>query len=164
MGVVTYEGQVACSIPPAKMFKVFILDSETLLPKVLPQAIKSIVHLEGNGGPGTLRQINFSKGSPLTYVKETVDAIDKENFIFEYSVVEGDPALMNNAIEKIAYQIKFEPSPDGGSICRRSSKSYTVDGIEVNEEEIKAGQATAMELFAGIFKTFEAYALANSDA
>ncbi|KAJ9154565.1 hypothetical protein P3X46_027885 [Hevea brasiliensis] len=158
MGVILYEGQVASKVPPAKLFKKFVLESLTLLPKVLPQALESVVNLQGDGGPGTIRQVHFSNGS---FVKETVDAIDKENFIFDYSVIEGDRSFMSKELEKICFQIKIEASPDGGSICKRSSKSYAREGVDVNEEEIKAAQEKIMEAFVGIFKVFEAYILAN---
>ncbi|KAF2289239.1 hypothetical protein GH714_031893 [Hevea brasiliensis] len=102
-------------------------------------------------------------GSELSHVKERIDAIDKENLTYDYSVIGGDPALLNKALDKISFQIKVESSPDGGSIFKRSSKSYTIDGAEVNEEEIKAGQEKAMEAFVGIFRAFEAYILANPD-
>ncbi|KAG8636546.1 major allergen Pru ar 1 [Manihot esculenta] len=160
MGVIFYEGQVASTVPPAKLFQKFVIESLSLLPKVLPQALESVVNLQGDGGPGTIRQVHFSNGS---FVKETIDAVDKENFIFEYTVIEGDPALMSKELEKICFQIKFEASPDGGSILKRTSKSYTLEGIDVNEEEIKAAQAKTMEAFVGIFKAFEAYILANPD-
>ncbi|KAJ9180983.1 hypothetical protein P3X46_009160 [Hevea brasiliensis] len=163
MGVITCEWQVATTVPPAKMFKTFLLDSEILLPKICPRAIKSVVILEGDGGPGTIKQINFNHGSELSHVKERIDAIDKENLTYDYSVIGGDPALLNKALDKISFQIKVESSPDGGSIFKRSSKSYTIDGAEVNEEEIKAGQEKAMEAFVGIFRAFEAYILANPD-
>ncbi|KAF2308301.1 hypothetical protein GH714_039926 [Hevea brasiliensis] len=149
MGVILYEGQVASKVPPAKLFKKFVLESLTLLPKVLPQALESVVNLQGDGGPGTIRQVHFSNGS---FVKETVDAIDKENFIFDYSVIEGDRSFMSKELEKICFQIKIEASPDGGSICKRSSKSYAREGVDVNEEEIKAAQEKIMEAFVGIFK------------
>ncbi|KAK6254434.1 hypothetical protein SCA6_015739 [Theobroma cacao] len=56
MGVVTYEMEVATTIPPAKMFKAFVLDSDNLIQKILPQAIKSVVTLEGDGGAGIIKQ------------------------------------------------------------------------------------------------------------
>lgn len=62
MGVITYDQEVACSIPPTKLFKSFILDSDNLIPKVLPQAFKSIETLEGDGGPGTVKLITFGEG------------------------------------------------------------------------------------------------------
>ena len=63
MGVVTYEMEVATTIPAAKMFKAFVLDGSTLIAKILPQAIKSIDILEGDGGAGTIKQINFGEGN-----------------------------------------------------------------------------------------------------
>ena len=62
MGVITYQMEVTSSIPPAKMFKAFVLDADNLIPKILPQAIKSVEVLEGDGGPGTIKLIHFGKG------------------------------------------------------------------------------------------------------
>ena len=42
MGVITYEREVNTTIPPAKMFKALAID--------------------GDGGPGTIKQINFDEG------------------------------------------------------------------------------------------------------
>ena len=62
MGVFTYEDEVTCSIPPAKMFKAAILDSDNLIPKIMPQAIKCVEILQGEGDPGTLKKIHFGEG------------------------------------------------------------------------------------------------------
>ncbi|PPD94552.1 hypothetical protein GOBAR_DD08421 [Gossypium barbadense] len=99
MGVFTYESVVITVIPPAKMFKACILD--------------------GNGEAGSIKKVTFGEGSQFKYMKQKVEAIDKENFVYIYSVVEGD-ALMNK-LEKITYETKLEASPDGGSICRTTS-------------------------------------------
>ncbi|KAL9353622.1 hypothetical protein Peur_056302 [Populus x canadensis] len=80
MGVITYEREVNTTIPPAKMFKALAIDGNDIVAKVFPQAIKNIVNLDGDGGPGTIKQINFDE--------------DKENFTYAYSMVEGD-ALTN---------------------------------------------------------------------
>ncbi|XVE65566.1 hypothetical protein DITRI_Ditri08aG0010000 [Diplodiscus trichospermus] len=157
MGVVTYEMEIATSIPPARMFKAFVLDGDNLFPKVVPQAIKSCEVLEGDGGPGSIKKITFGEGSQFKYVKHKVEAIDKENFSYSYSVIEGD-ALMNT-LEKINYETKFVAAPDGGSICKSISKYYTISDIEIKEEQIKAGKERA----SGIYKAVEAYLLANPD-
>ncbi|KDP36252.1 hypothetical protein JCGZ_09817 [Jatropha curcas] len=165
MGTVTYEGQIEGSTPPAKLFKMIVLEPQIYLPKVLPGAIKSFVNLQGDGGPGTLRQITFPEGSPISHLKETVDAIDEENFIFEYSIIGGDPAIIDTSlVEKMSFQIKFEISPDGRTVCKRSCKAYTVDGVEVKEDEIRGSLEKTMQVFFGSFKLYEAYALANPDA
>lgn len=62
MGVVTYESEATSALPPAKLFKAFVLDTDTLLPKILPQAIKSSEIIEGDGGPGSIRKISFAEG------------------------------------------------------------------------------------------------------
>jgi hypothetical protein len=62
MGVFTYEAETTTVIPPARLFKAFILDADNLIPKVAPQAIKSSEIIEGNGGPGTIKKITFGEG------------------------------------------------------------------------------------------------------
>lgn len=45
------------------MFKAAVLDADTLIPKILPQAIKSVEILEGDGGAGTIKLITFGEGT-----------------------------------------------------------------------------------------------------
>ncbi|XP_022761238.1 major allergen Pru av 1-like [Durio zibethinus] len=168
MGVFTYESEVVTSIPPAKMFKACILDGDKLIPKVVPQAFKSVEYIEGNGEPGSIKKVTFGEGylifaflyagSQFNHVKQKIEALDKENFVYSYSIIEGD-ALMNT-LEKITYETKLEPSAAGGSICKTTSKYYTIGDLQLKEEEIKAGKEKA----SGMFKAIEAYLLANPDA
>ncbi|XVF28258.1 hypothetical protein REPUB_Repub15cG0014200 [Reevesia pubescens] len=158
MGVFTYESEVVTTIPPAKMFKAYILDGDTLIPKIVPQAFKNVEYIEGNGEPGSIRKVTFGEGSQFNYMKHKVEALDKENFVYSYSVIDGD-ALMNT-LEKITYDIKLEPSAAGGSICKTTSKYYTIGEFELTEEGIKAGKEKAL----GMFKAIESYLLANPDA
>jgi hypothetical protein len=44
------------------MFKALILDSHNLIPNLVPQSIKSIELVQGDGGVGSIKQTNFSKG------------------------------------------------------------------------------------------------------
>ncbi|KAG4157342.1 hypothetical protein ERO13_D02G057240v2 [Gossypium hirsutum] len=143
MGVLTYESEVITAIPPAKMFKACILDGDNLIPKILAQAFKSIEYIEGNGEPGSIKKVTFGEGSQLKYMKQKVEAVDKEN-----------------CLEKITYETKLEAFPDGGSVCKTTSKYHTIGDFELKEEGIKAGKEKA----SGIFKAIEAYLLANPDA
>lgn len=68
MAIITYDSEVTSSIPAAKLFKAFILDGDSLLPKVLPQAIKNVEILEGDGGAGTIKLITFGEGQFLLYI------------------------------------------------------------------------------------------------
>ncbi|KAK8585863.1 hypothetical protein V6N13_050833 [Hibiscus sabdariffa] len=156
MGVFTYEYEVSTTIPPAKMFKACILDGQNLIPKVVPdQAFESVEFIKGNGEPGTVKKITFAEGSQFGYMVEEVEALDKDELVYRYSVIEGG-ALMNK-VEKIGYESKFESSPDGGSVCKIRCKYHTIGDFEITEEGSKAGKEKAME----ILKAVEAYLLAN---
>ncbi|KAJ0093713.1 hypothetical protein Patl1_24956 [Pistacia atlantica] len=50
MGVFNYEMEVVTKIPPTKMFKAFVIDGDSLIPKIVPQAIKNVEVVEGDGG------------------------------------------------------------------------------------------------------------------
>lgn len=63
MGVFTYTDEYISSIPPARLFKALIVDSHNLIPKLMPLAVKSIEITEGDGGAGSIRQINFAEGN-----------------------------------------------------------------------------------------------------
>ena len=49
MAPLTCDYEVPCSIPPPRLFKAFFLDDH-LITKVLPQAIKKVEIVEGDGG------------------------------------------------------------------------------------------------------------------
>lgn len=70
MGVYTYTDENISPIPPARLFKALILDSQNLIPKLLPQLVKSIDFIEGNGGAGSIRQVTFHEGNNI-YVMVT---------------------------------------------------------------------------------------------
>ncbi|KAL3753022.1 hypothetical protein ACJRO7_000420 [Eucalyptus globulus] len=158
MGVVIYDSEVMTPIPPAKMFKAAVLDADNLIPKVLPQAIKSVEVLEGNGGPGTVKLITFGEGSHYKTMKQKVESLDKENLIYCYSIIEGD--VLGTTFEKISNEVKITASPEGGSVCKNTSKYFTIGEVEITEEKIKAGKEKASEMF----KAIEAHLLANPDA
>ena len=62
MGVITYDMEIASSIPPAKMFKAFILDGDKLVPNVWHMPLRAWETLEGHGGPRTIKLNTSGKG------------------------------------------------------------------------------------------------------
>ncbi|PON61983.1 Bet v I type allergen [Parasponia andersonii] len=158
MGVFTYESEFTSTIPPTRLFNAFVLNGDNLIPKIVPQAVQSAEILEGDGGPGTIKKITFGQGSQYSYVKHKIESIDKDNFTYRYSVIEGD--ALSDKIEKISYETKLVASPHGGSIIKSTSKYYTIGDFEINEEEVKAGKEKA----SGLFKLIEEYLQANPDA
>ncbi|PRQ39324.1 putative START-like domain, Bet v I type allergen [Rosa chinensis] len=158
MGVFTYETEFTSVIPAPRLFKAFVLDADNLVPKIAPQAVKSAEVIEGDGGVGTIKKIHLGEGSEYSYVKHQIDGLDKDNFVYNYSIVEGD--AIGDKVEKISYEIKLVASADGGSIIKSTSHYHCKGEVEIKEEHIKAGKERA----AGLFKIIELYLLGNPDA
>ncbi|GMN63413.1 hypothetical protein TIFTF001_032496 [Ficus carica] len=99
--------------------------------------------------------------SQLRSAKIRVDELDEEKCVYNHSLIEGD-ALMDK-LEYIYYDVKFEPTPEGGSKNKVISKFHTKDGVELNDdvkEELKARKDRALV----IYKAVEAYLVQNPDA
>ncbi|KAI3683691.1 hypothetical protein L1987_84204 [Smallanthus sonchifolius] len=154
MGVLTYTDEHTSQVHPARIFKASITDSHNLMPKLLPDAIKSIEFIEGDGGAGSIKQINFAGG----FVKHKIDELDEKTFTYKYTLIEGNG--ISDKIEKVTYDIKFEGSPDGGTISKMTTTIYTHGEFEIKEEELKAGKEKVL----GLYKVVEAYLVKNPDA
>merc|ERR1712071_189530 len=116
-----------------RFFKALVLDSHNLIPKLLPQTIKSIKIIQGDGGAGTITQTNFTEGDEFNSVKNRIDEINEEAYRYKYTLIEGD-ALGDN-IDFIAYEIQFEPTPNGGSKNKITSTYHTKGDIVLKKEE-----------------------------
>ncbi|XP_071725341.1 major strawberry allergen Fra a 1.05-like [Rutidosis leptorrhynchoides] len=155
MGVFTFENETITPIAPTRIFKAMAVETDKLSAKIAPQIIKKVEIIEGDGGAGTIKKIIFQEGPKEGYMKHKIDSIDKGNLTYNYSIIEGD--FMNDKIEKISHENKIVASPDGGSILKLKTIIYTVDGADVSEDVLKAGQTKGE----GMFKATEAYLLAN---
>ncbi|KAL5849370.1 hypothetical protein ACOSQ4_007383 [Xanthoceras sorbifolium] len=158
MGALTFTEEFTSPVPAGKLFNALVLDSDNLLPMIMPQAFKSVETIEGDGGPGTIKKINFSEGSEFKYLKNRVDALDKDKMMYAYTVIKGD--ALPDKVESISYEIKYEATPDGGCKGTNVSKYNLKPGAEIGEEQLKVAKAKAM----AIFKFVEAYLLANPAA
>ncbi|XP_062150335.1 major pollen allergen Bet v 1-F/I-like [Alnus glutinosa] len=158
MAVFNDEFEATSVIPPARLFKSFVLDADNIIMKVAPQAFKGSENIQGNGGPGTIKKITFAEGSHLHHIKQRVDEIDHANYKFSYSVIEGSP--LGDTLEKISKEIKIVAVPGGGSILKITSKYHTKGNISVNKELIKADK----EKGEGLLRAIESYLLAHPDA
>jgi hypothetical protein len=105
-------------------------------------------------------KLNFHcAGKELSYAKQMIEAIDEENLTYSFSLIEAN--VWKDAVEKVTYEHKFVPTPEGGCICKRTSTYYIKGDAEINEDQIKDvyGKKTA-----GLFKAVEVYFLTNPDA
>ncbi|OVA12928.1 Bet v I domain [Macleaya cordata] len=155
MGVISVNEEISCSISPARMFSALILDAHNLMPKLLPQVIKSIEPISGEGGPGSIEQMNFTDASPIKFAKHRLDAVDQENFHCKYTMIESD--ALGEKLEFIAYEVKFEASADGGCTSKMTTNYHTKGDAEMKEEEINAGKEKSI----GMYKIVEAYLTEN---
>ncbi|CAI0467156.1 unnamed protein product [Linum tenue] len=132
-----------------------ILEVDTLLPKLLPQVFKSIETIQGDGGPGSIKKLNFVEGK---FVKHKIESLDKESMSMSYTVIEGDPMLAK--AEAIAVELKVEAAADGGSKGEHITTVTPKPGVEVKAEEAMAGKGMAM----AVLNAVDAYLVANPQA
>ncbi|KAL5849366.1 hypothetical protein ACOSQ4_007379 [Xanthoceras sorbifolium] len=158
MGVISASSEYATPIAPARMFKALIIDAHNLVPKLSPQAVKSVDVVEGvPGEAGCIKQTNFADGLPFKYLKHKIDAIDSDNLVCKYSLIEGD--AMADKIDLVVYTIKFEASSGGGCVIKVTTEGHVKAGQEVDEATIKAGQEQEI----GYYKLVETHLLANPE-
>ncbi|THG02137.1 major allergen Pru ar 1-like [Camellia sinensis] len=157
MGVTTFTQEFTTSIAPNRMFKALMLDSHNLIPKLLPQSIKSIEYIQGDGGVGSIKQTNFHEGSHMKCLKHKIDSLDIENYACKYTLIEGD--ALGDKLEFLSYEVKFEAITDGGSKVTSTTYYHAKGDIELKVDELTAGKDKAM----GMFKVVEDYLLANPD-
>lgn len=62
MGVTTFTHEFSSSVAPSRMFKALIIDSKNLIPKLLPQFVKDVQVIQGEGEAGSIEQVNFNEG------------------------------------------------------------------------------------------------------
>ncbi|KAJ6769408.1 hypothetical protein OIU74_022960 [Salix koriyanagi] len=155
MDVTGYTQEFTCPIAPARMFKALILDSNNLIPNLLPQFVKSVDLIHGDGGAGSIEQVNFTEGTDIKYVKHRIDELDRVNLVCKYTMIEGDP--LGDKLESIAYEVRFEVGSDAGCNCKMTSSYIKLGDFTIKEEEIRVGQDKAR----GIYKVVEAYLLEN---
>ncbi|EEF45601.1 pathogenesis-related protein STH-21 [Ricinus communis] len=155
MGVSTFTQEFTSPVAPSRMFKALILDSNILIPKLLPQFIKSVDVIQGGDGAGTIEQVNFTEASDFKYIKNRIEELDKDNLVCKYTLIEGGP--LGDKLDSIAYEVKFEAASDGGCICKITSNYFTLGKFTIKEEDIEDGKGKAL----GIYRVVEAYLLEN---
>ncbi|CAK9135060.1 unnamed protein product [Ilex paraguariensis] len=158
MGVITTTEEYKSSVSPARLFKALVSDSHILIPKLVPQSVKSIDFIKGDGGVGSIKQTTFPEGSHLKLLKHKIDELDASKFHCKYTLIEGD--ILGDVLEKVVYEVNFEPSGTG-CVCKTSSHYHTKPGVEIKEEEIKTGKDTASPT--DMYKLVEEYLIANPD-
>ncbi|CAJ1963310.1 unnamed protein product [Sphenostylis stenocarpa] len=155
MGIVTTESEIVFAVAPARLYKAIVLDSSNFFPKALPNFVKSVEIIEGDGGPGTIKKLSLPEG----YVKQKVDVIDVDNYVYHYTIVEGN-VLTDPPLEKVSNEYNLVGNPDGGGcIVKVTRKYYTKDDAELTQEFLQSTK----EMSALFAKAVDDYLLANPD-
>eukprot|EP00262_Sarcandra_glabra_P005177 TRINITY_DN1650_c0_g1_i1.p1 TRINITY_DN1650_c0_g1~~TRINITY_DN1650_c0_g1_i1.p1 ORF type:complete len:177 (-),score=19.85 TRINITY_DN1650_c0_g1_i1:98-577(-) len=157
MGFLSFTEQFESPIPAARFFGA-VADAVNIYPKLVPDFVLSSAILEGDGGSGTIYQYNFSKSYRYSYVKEHHHVVDKENFVDKYTWLEGGD--LGTKLKSYMAHIKFEPSSNGGCVCKYGVEYDTIDGVDYTEE-MKEERDTVMIMG---FKLMENYLNANPEA
>ncbi|KAI9123253.1 hypothetical protein K1719_006142 [Acacia pycnantha] len=158
MGVTVFTQEYSSPIAASRLFKALIIDANTLLPKLLPQFVKDVCILQGDGGPGTIEQVNFTPEGPFKYLKHRIDEVDEKNLVCKYTMIEGGP--LGEKVESIGYEVKFEGTSEGGCVSKMITKYYTVGDEQVREEDVKEGRESTI----GIYRVVESYLQDNPQA
>jgi len=90
-------------------------------------------------------------------VKQKVDVVDADNYVYHYTIVEGN--LLTEPLEKVSNEYKLVENPDGGCIVKATRKYYTKGDAELTEEFLNSTKDMSV-LFA---KAVDDYLLANPD-
>ena len=69
MGVTSFAEEFPCPIAPSRIFKALVVDAKNLMPKLLPQFIASVDVIQGDGGAGTIEQVNFTEGKQFLRIR-----------------------------------------------------------------------------------------------
>ncbi|XP_039156409.1 major allergen Pru ar 1-like [Eucalyptus grandis] len=136
MGVFIFTDVYTSTIPPKRLSKALIVDSQNLIPKLMPQAINNI---------------DIIQGSQLRSMKNRVDELNEETFTYNYTMID-----LTEKFESIGYEVKFEPTPDGKSKNKMTSTCYTKGNFKLEEEDIGPEKRTL-----GMYEVVEAYLLQN---
>lgn len=108
-----------------------------------------------------IQNFDLVAGHGISYAKHKVDVLDKDNFLYAYTVTESD--FFNKKVEKISYDLKFVAAADGGTTIKITAKFYTAGDTEVTPD-LMAQIKEASERRALVLKAVESYVLANPDA
>lgn len=156
MGVISFNEETISTVAPARLYKALVTDSDTLIPKTIPE-IQSVEIVEGNGGPGTIKKLTFVEDGETKHVLHKVEVIDDANLVYKYSLVGG--VGFPETVEKISFEGKLVAGPDGGSIAKITVTYHTKGDATPTEKELLDGKVKGEALF----KALEGYVLANPE-
>ncbi|GLJ10570.1 hypothetical protein SUGI_0130910 [Cryptomeria japonica] len=156
MGSIIQE--IESTVDAKRLWKVFRDEGSIILMKRAADIFKSITSLKGEGGVGSIKQINFTPEiEDSSWLKLKLEEVDEENFGHRYSHVEG--GLLGLKVSPATYEFKFTPKAEGGCVFSYVAHFDSLPGDPEDEEKVKE----IKEMIIILFKKIEAYLIDNPD-
>ncbi|XP_026444803.1 major allergen Pru ar 1-like [Papaver somniferum] len=149
MACITFDETLHCTVSAHIMFHAMFLDAHNLMPKVMPHAVKSVDFVSGDGGFGSIQQVNFFQDWTPKAKTTSIEC--------NYTVIESD--AFSNKVDHISNKIKFEIAHGGGCICKSKISYYLKAGAVLNEDELKVRRESSK----GLYKIVQDYLVKNPD-
>nr|ABK21339.1 unknown [Picea sitchensis] len=143
-------------VEATRLWNAMVKDGHNLFPKIFPDFFSSVTFIQGDGGVGTIKQLNFTPANKdFSYAKERVDEMDEGKMVFKYTTIEG--GLLGKKLNASNFELKFVPRKEGGCVVSWICNYETLPGAQLDEgkaQELKE-QSNAM------FKKIEQYLVSN---
>ncbi|PSE86103.1 hypothetical protein C7G75_19525, partial [Acinetobacter nosocomialis] len=150
------SSEVESPVEAKRLWNAFVKDGHNLLPKQIPELFSSITFIQGDGGIGSIKQINFTPANKdFSFVKERIEEVDEEKLVYRYSHIEA--GMLGKKLASAQYEFKYTPKPSGGCVCTAVFHYDSLPGVPRDEAKVKEIKESTSVLF----KKVEAYLLAN---
>nr|AAF60972.2 pathogenesis-related protein PsemI [Pseudotsuga menziesii] len=152
----TSSTEEVCQVEARRLWTAMVKDSHNLLPKVLPEIFASVTCHQGDGGVGTIKQLNFTPANKdFSFVKERVDEIDEGKMVYKYTTIEG--GSLGKKLSSASFEVKIVPRKEGGCVASWVCNYETLPGAQLEEAKAKEIKENSI----GMLKKIEQYLLSN---
>lgn len=156
MVVGTLTNECVCEVEAKRLWNAIVKDGHNLFPRVFPEFFSSITFVEGDGGVGTIKQINFTPANKdFRYFKEKVDEIDDEKMVFKFTIIEGGP--LGTKLSALSFEVKVAPREEMGCVVTRITNYETNPTAEADERKLQGFKENAIPMF----KKIDQYLVSN---
>eukprot|EP00253_Pinus_taeda_P028293 PITA_28293 len=119
-----------------RLWNAMVKDNYNPFPQFFPEIVASVTLIQGDGGMGTIKQINFTPAhKDFSFVKECVDEISKEKIVLKYTNIEG--GVLGKKLSAAKFEVKFVPRKEGGCVSSWICNYETLPGAQLEESKAK---------------------------
>ncbi|XP_054817185.1 phytohormone-binding protein CSBP-like [Prosopis cineraria] len=130
-----FNTQTVVSVGLEIFWQALAKDFIVIVPKVLPQHVKDVQVLEGDGGLGTVLNFNFcSDASTGSYQKERISELDWSSYEIGLEVIEGGHLNRGFSFYKTSFLLAAK-GPDQTEVNVKIS-------YEAENEDVKSAEPT----------------------